>query len=265
MLELNQNNIVKLIRDGERVDDRDFDEYRDVEIIPNYVHETANGSAMVRIGDTKVLVGISIDTDEPYPDTPKQGALVTNVELTPMAAPRYETGPPGDEAIEIARVVDRGIRESGMIDLEDLIIEEGEKSWTVFIDIHVVDYDGSLIDAASIGAATSLLLADMPELNEDGTVNREETQGPLPTEGLPLTLTGSKVADEILFDTTAEEEEVRDARLTATFTEEGNVVNMQKGEPSPLTQDEIMDILHRTADKADMLREKVREAVEEAE
>lgn len=263
VISINDKNISRLIEKGIRLDDRELDEYRDLEIIPNYIHETADGSAMVKLGDTKVLVGISTDLDSPYPDAPNSGMLITNVELTPMAAPHYEPGPPGDEATELARVVDRGIRESGVIDLSDLVIEEGESCYAVFIDIHVLDYDGNLMDAASIGAAAALMLGRLPVLDEDGQLNRDEYKD-LPINGLPITLTGSKIGSKLVYDTTADEEDVRDTRLTATVKEDGNVVNMQKGEPGPFELGDISEIIETINEKADFFRNRIREAVEEA-
>ncbi|MCJ7450386.1 MAG: exosome complex protein Rrp42 [Candidatus Nanohaloarchaeota archaeon QJJ-9] len=262
MLKINEENLVNSIKTGERVDGRSFEEYRDIEIIPNYVHETADGSTLVKIGDTRVLVGISIDTGEPYPDTPDKGAIISNAELTEMASPEYESGPPGEDAIELARVVDRGIRESGMLDLEDLVIEEGEKCWMVFVDIHVLDYDGNLIEAASIGAVASLLQSKVPKLNDDGTVDREEYEEDLPTEEFPLTVTSSSFNGEILFDATADEEEVRDARLSVTFTEDDNIVAMQKGGRQSLRGEQLVEMLEKSREKSQFLREKIVEALE---
>jgi exosome complex component RRP42 len=262
-LQLNEKNIKKMIKNGERMDGRDFRETRDIEIIPNYVHETADGSALVKIGDTKVLVGISTELGDPYPDRPGQGAIITNAEFTAMASPEFESGPPREDAVELARLVDRGIRESAMVDLDELVIEEGEECWMVFIDVHVLDHNGNLLDAASLGAATALELADLPALDEDGNVDRDETQGPLPTSGLPMTVTGYKVAGEILYDTTREEEEVLGARLTTTFKDDGNVVAMQKGEKEPFSDSEVMDLLQESSEKAERYRELVRQAVEQ--
>jgi len=103
-----------------------------------------------------------MDIGEPYPDTPEQGAMSTAVELIPLASPDFESGPPRANAIELSRVVDRGIRESKFIDLEKLCIESGEKVWIVFIDIHVLDYDGNLFDACSLAASAALLSAKVP-------------------------------------------------------------------------------------------------------
>ena len=262
VISINDKNISRMIENEERLDDRDLYEFRDLKITPGYINETADGSAMVELGDTKVLVGISTDLDTPYPDAGDQGMLITNVELTPMAAPHYEPGPPGDEATEIARVVDRGIRESGVIDLSDLVIEEGEDCYAVFIDIHVLDYDGNLMDAASIGAATALMLGRLPEIDEDGELDRDNYKE-LPVNGIPITLTGSKIGSKIVFDTTADEEDVRDTRLTVTVKEDGKVVNMQKGEPGPLKADDVSEIIETINEKAEFFRERIREVIKE--
>lgn len=264
VLSINEVNISKLIEKGERLDDRELDEFRELEIIPNYIHETADGSALIKLGKTKVIVGISTQLETPYPDKPDAGMLITNAELTPMAAPRYEPGPPSNEAVELARVVDRGIRESGVIDLEDFVVEEGEKVYVIFIDIHVLDFDGNLMDVASIGAATALLLGRLPQLDEEDNIDRDNYTD-MPVNGLPITLTGSKIGSKIVFDPTADEEEVRNARLTATIKEDEKVVNMQKGGSEPITADEVVDILETIREKANYFRKRIREAVSEGE
>ena len=78
------------------------------------------------------------------------------MELIPLASPDFESGPPREKAIELARVVDRGIRESETIDMAKLCITPEEKVWIVFIDVHVLDYDGNLFDACSLAASAAL-------------------------------------------------------------------------------------------------------------
>ena len=70
--------------------------------------------------------------------------------------------PPGEDAIELARVVDRGIRESGMVDVEQLCIVPGEEVWMCFVDIYALDYDGNLFDAANLAAVSALRTAVIP-------------------------------------------------------------------------------------------------------
>lgn len=262
VLKMEEKNIVEEIGQENRRDGRDFESFREIEIIPNYLHSSAEGSAFVKLGETKVLVGVKCSTDTPYPDSPDEGTLITNAELAPIASPDYEAGPPQEDTVEIARVVDRGIRESGMIDLNDLCIEEGEKVWSVFIDLHVLDYDGNLIDACSLGALAALHTAKMPKYNEeDGTVDYTEREEDLPVEGFPVTATGRKIAGKLLFDTTADEESVLGTRLTVTIKEDGNICSMQKGETEPLTADEILEIVDKVKDKVEPLRQEVKDVL----
>jgi exosome complex component RRP42 len=264
-LAINKDYIRKKIRNGERLNGRDMEEFRDIEIDAGYVRETADGSALVKMGDTKLLVGITADLGEPYDDAPEAGTLITNAELVPLAKEEYEAGPPRADAVEIARVVDRGLRESGILDLEDLGIEDGEKCWLLFIDVHVLDYDGNLIDAAFLGAVTALMNGHFPAYDdEEDELDRDEDGDELPVDGFPVTLTGKKIADQLLLDTTGEEEDVLDARLTVTLDEDDNVVSLQKGEPGTMSHEDVMKITRLTEDHAEMLRDKVEEALDEA-
>jgi len=141
MASIMRDHIINLLREGKRIDGRSFEEYRDLEVRVNVI-EKAEGSAWVKLGNTQVLVGIKVDLGEPFPDLPEKGVMTTNVELVPLASPTFEPGPPDENAIELARVVDRGIRESGAIELEKLVIVPGKLVRVVFIDVHVLDHDG---------------------------------------------------------------------------------------------------------------------------
>ena len=82
---LKRDYISNLINDGKRLDDRLFDEYRKISIEKDYSGAKASGSSMIHLGDTKVLVGISLDVGEPYPDSPESGVMTTSAELRPLA------------------------------------------------------------------------------------------------------------------------------------------------------------------------------------
>ncbi|MFB6244978.1 MAG: exosome complex protein Rrp42 [Candidatus Nanohaloarchaea archaeon] len=255
-MNLNEETIRKMIKDGERLDGRETGEYREIELETDYINETAEGSARVRMGDTQVVVGVKVGVEEPYDDRPDEGTIVTNAELAPMADREYESGPPQEDGVELARVVDRGIRESEAVDLESLCIEEGETVMTIFIDVHVLNDDGNLIDASALGALAALKTGYIPEYDEeDGTLDRDSRAREIPLSEEPVTVTGSKIGDEILWDTTGKEEDARDARLTVSLNEHGNVVAMQKGEVEPFSQDEVMSIVEQAEEKTSELRE----------
>src|SRR3990172_11012866 len=123
--------------------------------------EKANGSAQVYLGKTKVLAGVKIQPGQPFEDTPDEGILTVNAEFVPLASPSFEAGPPDENSIELARVVDRGIRESKAIDLKKLCIDPGKKVFMIFVDVYVLDHDGNLIDAAAMAALGALVDARM--------------------------------------------------------------------------------------------------------
>ena len=125
-----REHIIKLFDSDKRLDGRKLTDYRqplkvDVDVTP-----TAEGSARVTLGKTELIVGVKVEVMEPYPDVPDAGSIMVGAELLPLSSPEFEPGPPGIEAIELARVVDRGIRESKVIDFKKLCIKEGRKySW----------------------------------------------------------------------------------------------------------------------------------------
>ncbi len=255
-MKLNVQTIREMINEGERLDERDLGEFRDIEVETDYIPTTAQGSAKVTIGDTQVIAGISVAVEEPYPDMADQGMLVTNAELAPMADREYESGPPREPGIELARVVDRGIRESEAVDLQKLCIEEGEAAYTVFVDIHILNNDGNLIDAASLAAIAALKTGYIPEYDEETEeINHEEKRMDIPLQDEVITLTGHKIKDKIIWDPTSEEEEAKDARLTVSVTENGNVVSMQKGGKEPITTEEISEIISQVEERTTEFRE----------
>lgn len=244
--------ILTLAKEGKRADGRGFEDFRKIEIEKNPI-EKAEGSARVKMGETDVLVGVKLGVGTPFPDKPNEGVLIVSAELSPIASPEFEMGPPREDAIELARVVDRGIREAGMIDTKKLCISPGEKVWTVSIDIQILNHGGNLIDAYSLASTAALLNAKMPTL-EGETINYEKRVTPLPIEAKPLAVTLYKVlGDTLLVDPTREEEETADARLTVTTKEDGNVTALQKG-GKPLTQGEIEQAIAISIKKGKELR-----------
>ncbi len=253
MISKNESYVRKLIEEGNRVDGRGLEDFREVSVKTGII-ETAEGSAEVRVGNTTVLVGVKMEVKEPYPDSPNEGGLIVDVEFVPLASPEFETGPPGEEAVELARVVDRGIRESHAIDNEKLCIKEKEAAWTVHIDIHVLDHDGNLIDAASLGAMAALLDTKMPKWDKENKKIIRELKGGLPVSEKPIEITVVKIGNKILVDPTAEEESALDARLTVATLENGDLCAMQKGGDGYFTVTEVQQAVEIAIEKGKELR-----------
>lgn len=247
--EIKRDYILSKLKDGQRADGRGLTDYRELEIETNYVPRAA-GSAFVKLGKTKIVAGLKIEAGEPFPDTPNRGVLTTNVELLPMAFPTFESGPPNENAVEIARVVDRGIRESKMVDLQKLVIEEGKKVWIVFIDIDVIDFDGNLIDACTLGVLSALKTAIVPASKEGG----KDFQLPITTT--PIAVTMAKIGEYLLVDPTVEEEQLASARITVSISEDGHIRAMQKGNSGSFDLDEIKKAIKISSDTGKQIRKK---------
>ena len=258
--ELKKTQILDLLEQGKRVDGRSLDEAREVHVETNVIPK-ANGSARVRIGDTEVICGVKIQPDRPFPDMGDKGIFICTAELLPLSHPSVETGPPGPDVIELARVVDRGIRESHMIDLSQLVIEQDKSVVGVFADNVVVDYDGNLFDACSYAATAALLYSKTPKWNlvDDVPTLVEGEDSPVPITTIPVSVTMGKIGNHIVVDPNAEEWASMDARITITSDSDGNICALQKGGNDGFTMDEIVKCGEISVRVGAQIREKLKE------
>ncbi|MCL4388155.1 exosome complex protein Rrp42 [Candidatus Marsarchaeota archaeon] len=248
--------IREMIAKGEREDKRGAMDYRKIEIKTGVI-DHAEGSAQVDIGNTRVLAGAKIVVDEVHSDTPDQGNIVISAELLPLAAAEYEAGPPSPEAIELARVVDRGIRAGNCIKLEDLFLEEG-KAWTVYVDVYVLNYDGNLFDASTLAAMAAIANLKLPAY-KDGVADYKERNTPLNVNNVVTSCTFAKIGDSIVVDPSGVEESAMDARLT--IASDGKVVRaMQKGLKGSFTLKEIEELVDAAIEKHKELAKHIEKA-----
>ena len=259
---ITKRRMAEYLKGGKRFDARSLLDYRPV-TLKKGVAKKAEGSAEVCIGKTKVLVGIKLSIGVPYPNSEEEGTMMTTVELLPLAAKRFQAGPPSIEAIELARIVDRGIRESGMLDFKKLCIKKGEEVWTVMIDIYPLNDDGNLIDAAALAAVAALQDAVFPEVKKGKIEVGEKSTKRLPISDIaPITTTFYKIGSSIILDPTAEENEASDGRVSVAISEEKKeqMVNaIQKGgfgdRSEPFTKEELYEIFDQAVKKQKDLRE----------
>ncbi len=248
--DLTRNRIEQYLEEGKRFDGRKPGEFREISIETD-VSKNAEGSARVKIGKTEVLVGVKMDVSEPYPDSPDKGNLMVTAELIPLSSPRFESGPPRFDAIELGRIIDRGIRESKFIELEKLCIKEGEKVWTVFIDIYSINDDGNLLDAAGLGAIAALKTAKIPKYDskEEKVVYGESSNKKIYLKKeIPISLTVHKIGNNFIVDPVKEEEDISEMRVTAASSD-GTIFSMQKGGAISLSAEnfgKILDLIEKT-------------------
>lgn len=239
--QLRRDKILDLLKQGRRIDGRTLDEQRPL-IIETGVIPKANGSARVKLGNTEVITGVKIQPDKPFPDLGDKGILICTAEILPLADPNAEPGPPNEEVIELARVVDRGIRETEMIDLHQLVLIENKSVIGLFIDSSVIDADGNLFDACSYASVAGILSCTVPkyEIKDEAPVLVEGVTSKPPVKTIPISVTMARIGDYIVVDPTNEEQACMDARITITTNSEGNICALQKGGVDGFTVDQLI-------------------------
>lgn len=252
-----QKQIGQMIEEGKRLDGRNLTDYREFNIEEGLI-ERAEGSARIHLGKTDVLVGVKIETGEPFPDTPNDGVLTVNAELVPLASAAFEPGPPDENSIELARIVDRGIRESKTVASDKLVIESGKKVFVIFVDVYVLNHDGNLIDASALAAVAALTNTKMPNYEiENGEVKIKAGYSPLPMKSHPITVTMAKINDKLVVDPQIEEEQVLDARISMAINDDGNICAIQKGCAGSFTPQQILEASKIAQEKAAQIRKKL--------
>ena len=240
--------LAELAENDARIDGRQRWEGRNIEaeisVLPR-----AEGSARVRMGDTIVFAGVKFQVMKPYPDRPNQGGLMCSAEIRPVAGRHWEAGPPSPESIELARVVDRGIRESGCIDVDALCIIPGEKAWQVILDLFAISDDGNLFDAFALAGIAALRSAVVPaerfEVGEDYPLSLSKT---------PIMCSYHRVGTRFVYDACGREELGGDERIHITLGDDDHVHSLQKGLKGIFTTEEFTEIMGHSQERSKELR-----------
>jgi exosome complex component RRP42 len=253
VLNLQSELALRAIREGKRLDGRAFDEYRKISVESD-ISKNAEASCRVKIGATEVICGAKCLPDKPYSDTPDEGSITIGVEYLPVAAPDFEVGQPPAEAVEMARVVDRGIREAKAIDFSKLVIKEGELVWNVYVDIYTLNHAGNFLDTSAIAAIKTLSETRFPKLDAQNHPIKGEYAKKMELSRLPLETTFYKVADKILVDPTRAEEKASSGRFTVAVSEDDYMSAFQKGGLGGFSRSEIDSCVELAFKKTKELR-----------
>jgi exosome complex component RRP42 len=234
--------ILSNLKKEERIDERGLWEYRKFQIEGDVI-ASAEGSADVSLGKTRIITGLKYEVGEPFPDLPDEGVCTVMAELLPVASPLFERGPPDEQSIELARVVDRGIRHADCVQTKKLCIKEGESVYILFVDMYVINYQGNLIDAGAVSALTTLISAHIPEGIWNEEKGEAEWTGKYITgkdliNELPLAITYGKIGDTIFLDPSLPEELVSDGKISISATK-NKITSIQKSGAATFSIDEI--------------------------
>ncbi|GJP86246.1 hypothetical protein CLOP_g16291 [Closterium sp. NIES-67] len=238
--------ILAAVREEQRVDGRKPFDYRSWDV--SFGRD--EGTAEVQLGNTRVLASVSAALTLPFPDRPNEGSLAVFTELAPMADPRFVPGRPGEEAIELGRIIDRGLRESHAVDTESLCVVAGRAAWALRLDVRVMDNDGNLVDACCLAAVAALLAFRRPEVTvggDDGMQvvvhpTHERDPVPLTVHNLPLAVTFAFFNDgnDVVMDPSFKEEAAQAGRCTVLVNAVGDVCSVQKGSGVGVSLNQLM-------------------------
>lgn len=218
----------------QRLDGRAPDQLRPVEIVTN-VQKYAEGSVLIKFGNTHVLCSASIEAGvPPWLKGRGKGWLTAEYSLLPRAThtrTRRERNGAGGRTQEIQRLIGRSLRAA--IDLQLL----GER--TITLDCDVLQADGGTRTAAITGAYVALAYA-LETLVKDGSL----TASPLVTQIAAISV--GIVDGEPLLDLTYAEDSTAAVDCNIVQTGSGAFVEVQgtaEGQPFDRQQmDQMLDL-----------------------
>jgi len=239
----------KFLKQDVRPDGRELGEIRSTVLSIGSI-KTANGSALVKLGNTTVVCGIKCELAAPKSEQPKAGFLVPNVELPPLCSPKFKPGPPSEQAQTTCVFLDNYIKQSKCFDPESLCIEEGKFVWVLFCDLMCLDYDGNITDACTVALLAALNDVRLPKVSfneETGQVEVDHnSKKPLHLLQQPVTTSYAVFDDEVLIvDPTNEEEELSRGSVTVVTHEDGTLCLLEKPGGIGLSDTKLQDCIAR--------------------
>lgn len=261
--------ILKALKEGQRIDGRTPLELR----AARFQFALDDSSCTVLLGRTRVMAVVAATLEAPFADRHNEGSLRFNVEFSPMASPAFESGRPGEDAIEVARLVERGLRESRAIDLEALVVLAGRKVWHLRVDVHVLDHAGNLVDACGLASLAALMAFRRPDVTvgggDDGqavTVHPPEVREPVPLSihhlPLPISFALFEGGELLVVDPSLKEEAAADGKFIVTQNAFGELCALQKVEGCGMTPPQLMRCIRLATQKVEELTSLIRKALE---
>ncbi len=213
---------------------READEMRPIEIEPGFVR-TATGSALISVGETRVICTASVQESVPrWMMGRGRGWVTAEYGMLPASTGDRKQrdiskGRADGRSVEIQRLIGRSLR--GVVDFEAL----GER--TVYIDCDVLQADGGTRCASITGGMVALELATA-KLVSDGLLERSPLTG-------TVAAVSSGVVDGIpLLDLDYSEDSGAEVDANVVMTGDGGLVEVQAtAERTPLSRAHLDELL----------------------
>eukprot|EP00741_Cyanophora_paradoxa_P016390 tig00020912_g15825.t1 len=236
----------KFLEQGLRPDGRTLLKARKLTVSHGNV-SSADGSALVKLGNTTVVAGAKAEVGVPDDASPAAGKLEISVELTPLSASRFRPGKQSDESMCVEEYVRQVLSSAGVLDPLQLCISERKAVWVLYVDIYCVDNDGGALDASLAAAVAALSNTTLPRvaLSETGEVIKEAggARMPLTVAHYPASVSFAMVEGHVVADPTAEEEALATGAVTVCHDELGRLCTVYKAGGAPFKQDVLQSVI----------------------
>jgi exosome complex component RRP45 len=179
-------------------------------------------------------------------------------------------GRQNDLEVILSRILEKTIRRSHALDTESLCIVAGSKCFSLRADIHVMDHDGGLIDAACVAAMVALQHFRRPDVTVEGekaTVYSAREREPVALSLLhhPFCITFSLFdgGDIVLVDATLAEEQVREGEMTISLNKHGEICQIAKYGGVAIDASQIMQCTNVALQRVQELSKLVQSSLED--
>jgi len=151
----------EFLKENIRPDGRGLNEFRKTFLNIDSIN-TADGSALIRLGETMVVCGIKSELAEPTLEDPNKGYFIPNVDLPPLCSSEYLPGPPSDKSQVLSQQVLEYFSNSQLLNLDELCVQTKKLCWVLYADIVCISHDGNLLDAILIALLAALINTKLP-------------------------------------------------------------------------------------------------------
>ena len=211
-----------------RMDGRAFDQLRPIEIIPD-INKFAEGSCLIRCGNTHVLCTASVEDKPPRHVPEGEGWVTAEYSMLPRAnrersrrdISKLKLSP---RSAEIQRLVGRSLR--AVVDMKKL------GPWNITVDCDVLQGDGGTRTASVTGGFVAMMLA-FRKMKEQGLIEE------IPVSGYVAAVSAGIVQDQPMLDLCYEEDSSAMVDLNCVMDDKGRLIEIQgTGEGRPFTVEE---------------------------
>ncbi|XP_061685425.1 exosome complex component RRP45 [Syngnathoides biaculeatus] len=257
--------LLTAIREKKRLDGRQTYDYRKIKVM----FGTDFGCCFVELGKTRVMAQVSCELVAPKENRPNEGMMFFNIELSPMASPAFEQGRQSELSVKLNRQLERCLRNSKCIDTESLCVVSGEKVWQIRVDVHTLNHEGNLMDAASIAAIAALCHFRRPDVGIHGdevTVYSAEERDPIPLSvyHMPISVSFAffQQGTYLLVDPSEREERVMDGLLIIAMNKHREICSIQSSGGIMLLKEQVMRCSKIASVKVSEITELITRALE---